>query len=145
MLHVPVGVQQSQLFGTIPDVRNYEQVHHTFSIPRDRMPSLVSLWTPGSCEIKLALSRHPGMLFAVLFVLLLGLSHVSAFGVSMARHTRHTHHTHTRHLCMHFEEAATGNTALAKEALPAQRYVALNRFKVRKNAGTNKQQHSDLA
>eukprot|EP01036_Dinobryon_divergens_P047101 gene47101-63079_t len=34
---------------------------------------------------------------------------------------------------MHFEEAITGNTALAAESLPAQRYIATNRFKVRDN------------
>jgi len=36
---------------------------------------------------------------------------------------------------MHFEEAVSGNTALAEDALPGERYVATNRFKVRNNAG----------
>jgi heme-degrading monooxygenase HmoA len=36
---------------------------------------------------------------------------------------------------MHFDEAINGNTALATDALRAERYIATNRFKVRKNAG----------
>ena len=40
-------------------------------------------------------------------------------------------------LTMHFEEAITGNTALATGALPAQRYVATNRFKVRPSSGVS--------
>jgi heme-degrading monooxygenase HmoA len=35
-------------------------------------------------------------------------------------------------IVMHFEEALLGNTALAKDALKAERYVATNRFNVRK-------------
>jgi hypothetical protein len=35
---------------------------------------------------------------------------------------------------MHFEEAVLGNTALSVEALPSQRYIATNRFKVRNGA-----------
>ena len=34
-----------------------------------------------------------------------------------------------------FEESVLGNTALAPDALEAQRYIASNRFKVRKDAG----------
>lgn len=36
---------------------------------------------------------------------------------------------------MHFEEALVGNTALATGALPSERYIATNRFKVRRNQG----------
>lgn len=36
---------------------------------------------------------------------------------------------------MHFEEALLGNTLLSREAMERERYIATNRFKVRKNAG----------
>lgn len=36
---------------------------------------------------------------------------------------------------MHFEEALLGNTLLSRESMERERYIATNRFKVRKNAG----------
>eukprot|EP00601_Ochromonadales_sp_CCMP2298_P025087 CAMPEP_0173270786 /NCGR_PEP_ID=MMETSP1143-20121109/439_1 /TAXON_ID=483371 /ORGANISM="non described non described, Strain CCMP2298" /LENGTH=394 /DNA_ID=CAMNT_0014207247 /DNA_START=158 /DNA_END=1343 /DNA_ORIENTATION=- len=72
------------------------------------------------------------MIFTVLAVILLG--YVSAFVPSGRPPHPHPHPQHQR-LSMHFEESAIGNTALPQEALPAARYVACNRFKVRKNAG----------
>jgi len=38
---------------------------------------------------------------------------------------------------MHFEESVMGNVDLAIGALPSQRYIASNRFKVRNGAGVS--------
>eukprot|EP00607_Mallomonas_marina_P000175 CAMPEP_0182428012 /NCGR_PEP_ID=MMETSP1167-20130531/20954_1 /TAXON_ID=2988 /ORGANISM="Mallomonas Sp, Strain CCMP3275" /LENGTH=286 /DNA_ID=CAMNT_0024610637 /DNA_START=214 /DNA_END=1074 /DNA_ORIENTATION=+ len=38
-------------------------------------------------------------------------------------------------MSMHFEEALIGNTELSKDALTGERYIAMNRFKVRDGAG----------
>ncbi len=50
---------------------------------------------------------------------------------------------HSRLGAMHFEEATIGNTALVNGALPRDRYIATNRFKVRNNAGIK--YYNDLA